>query len=126
MPPRYAIRLEDVTKSAVQISREVLYLDRRKQKDKPSEFAKWLERHKPNCNRKYTGSSQAMDLEAAERIWGCSLEKHRLVYSRFVGNGDSKGFQHVTTLDPYLLMKVRHVFDTCCQTSEEEPKEIEA
>ena len=31
-----------------------------KQKDKPSEYEKWLERHQPNCNRNYTGSSQAM------------------------------------------------------------------
>ena len=34
-----------------------------KQKDKPSEYDKWLERHKPNCNRNYTGSSQAMKPE---------------------------------------------------------------
>ena len=52
-----------------------------KQKDKPSEYEKWLERHKPNCNRKYTGSSQAMEPEAAQRIWGRSLERNRLVYS---------------------------------------------
>ena len=67
-----------------------------KQKDKPSEYEKWLERHKPNCNRNYTGSSQAMEPEAAEMIWGRSLEKNRLVYSVFVGDGDSKAFQHVT------------------------------
>ena len=78
-----------------------------KQKDKPSEYEKWLEGHKPNCNRNYTGSSQAMEQEAAERIWGRSLEKNRLVYSVFVGDGDSKAFQHVTTLDPYPLVKVR-------------------
>ena len=78
-----------------------------KKKDKPSEYEKYLERHKPNCNRNYTGSSQAMEPEAAERIWGRSLEKNRLVYSVFVGDGDSKAFQHVTTLDPYPLVKVR-------------------
>ena len=78
-----------------------------KQKDKPSEYEKWLERHKPNCNRNYTGSSQAMEPEAAERIWGHSLERNRLVYSVFVGDGDSKAFQHVTTLNPYPLVKVR-------------------
>ena len=78
-----------------------------KQKDKSSEYAKSLERHKPNCNRNYTGSSQAMEPEAAERIWGRSLEKNRLVYSVFVGDGDSKAFQRVTTLDPYPLVQVR-------------------
>ena len=78
-----------------------------KQKDKPSEYEKWLERHKPNCNRNYTGSSQAMEPEAAQRIWGRSLEKNSLVYSVFVGDGDSKAFHHVTTLNPYPLVKVR-------------------
>ena len=172
MPSRYAIRLEDVTKSAVKISMSEAagHLHRKvdsepspepkavnvpigfdsswktrgfysnmvfgadiststnkvlnyeilsrlcekcsiwtedKQKDKASEYEKWLERHKPNCNINYTGSSQAMEPEAAERIWGRSLERNRLVYSVFVGDGDSKAFQHVTTLDPYPLVKVR-------------------
>ena len=35
-----------------------------KQKDKPSEYEKWLERRKLNCNINYTGSSQAMEPEA--------------------------------------------------------------
>ena len=172
IPSRYAIRLEDVTKSAVQVSMleaadqlhrkvdsepspepkavnvtisfdsswktrgfysnigfgaaiststnkvldyEVLsrlcekcsIWTEEKQKDKSSEYEKWLERHEPNCNRNYTGSSQAMEPEAAERIWGRSLEKNRLVYSVFVGDGDSKAFKHVTTLDPYPLVKVQ-------------------
>ena len=172
MPPRYAIRLETVTKSAVKVSmleaanqlhkkvdsepspepkavnvpisfdsswktrghysnigfgaaiststKKVLDYEilsricekcsiwtEEKQKDKPSEYEKWLERHKPNCNRNYTGSSQAMEPEAAERIWGRSLERNRLVYSVFIGDGDSKAFQHVTSLNPYPLVKVR-------------------
>ena len=78
-----------------------------KQKDKPSEYEKWLERHKPNCNRNYAGSSQAMEPEAAQRIWGRSLESNRLVYSVFIGDGDSEAFQLVTSLNPYLLVKVR-------------------
>ena len=74
---------------------------------KPSEYEKWLERHKPNCNRNYTGSSQAMDPEAAQRIWGRSLERNHLVYSVFVGEGDSKAFHYVASLNPYPLVKVR-------------------
>ena len=46
-----------------------------------------------------------MEPDAAERIWGRSLEKNRLVYSVFVGDGDSKAFQRVTTLDPYPLVQ---------------------
>ena len=45
--------------------------------------------------------------EAAQIIWGRSLERNHLVYSVFVGDGDSKAFHHVTTLNPYPLVKVR-------------------
>ena len=48
-----------------------------------------------------------MEPEASERIWGRSLERNRLVYSLFIGDGDSKAFQHVTSLNPYPLVKVR-------------------
>ena len=86
-----------------------------KQKDKPSEYEKYLERQKPNCNINYTGFSQAMEPEAAERIWGRTLGKNRLVYSVFVGDGDSKAFEHVQ-----LLMKVRDNVTTLVKVRKEE------
>ena len=48
-----------------------------------------------------------MEPEAAKRIWGRSLEKNSLVYSVFVGDGDSKSYQQVVDLDPYPLVKIR-------------------
>ena len=48
-----------------------------------------------------------MEPEAAQRIWGLSFKRNHLVYSVFVGDGDSKAFHHVTTLNPYPLVKVR-------------------
>ncbi|KAI6661701.1 hypothetical protein LOD99_9943 [Oopsacas minuta] len=41
-----------------------------KQKYRPAEYEKWLERLRPNCNQNYTGSSQSMEPEIAKRIWG--------------------------------------------------------
>ena len=69
-----------------------------------------------------------MEPEAAERIRGRSLEKNRLVYFVFVGDGDSKTFQHVTRLDPYPLVKVRkeEFLTHALNPLEEEPKEYEA
>ena len=77
-----------------------------KQKEQPLEYQSWLKRHKPNCNKNFTGSSQAMEPEAAERIWSRSLERN-LVYSVYVGDGDGKGFLQVTSLNPYPLVVVR-------------------
>ena len=78
-----------------------------KKKDRASEYEKWFDRHEPKCNRNYKGSSQSMEPEAAKRIWGRSLEKNSLVYSVFVGDGDSKSYQQVVDLDPYPLIKIR-------------------
>ena len=36
-----------------------------KQKDIPAEYDNWLERHKPNCIKSYSGSYQAMEPEVA-------------------------------------------------------------
>ena len=48
-----------------------------------------------------------MKPEAAKRILGRSLVKNSLVYSVFVGDGDSKSYQQVADLDPYPLVKIR-------------------
>ena len=77
-----------------------------KQQEQPLEYQSWIKRHKPNCNKNFTGSSQAMEPEAAERIWSRSLERN-LVYSVYVGDGDGKGFLQVTSLNPYPLVVVR-------------------
>ena len=77
-----------------------------KQKEQPLEYQSWIKRHKPNCNKNFTDSSQAMEPEAAERIWSRSLERN-LVYSVYVGDGDGKGFLQVTSLNPHPLMGVR-------------------
>ena len=70
------------------------------------EYQSWIERHKPNRNKNFTGSSQAMEPEAVEHIWSRSLERN-LVYSVYLGDGDGKGFLQVTSLNPYPLVVVR-------------------
>ena len=76
-----------------------------KQKEQPLEYQSWIKRHKPNCNKNFTGSSH-MDTDAAERIWSRSLERN-LVYSVYVGDCDGKVFLQVTSLNHYLLVIVR-------------------
>ena len=82
--------------------------DEDKQKEQPLKYQSRIERHKPNCNKNFTGFSQAMEPEAGEGIWSRSLERN-LVYSVYVGDGDGKGFLQVTSLNPYPLVVVRKV-----------------
>ena len=47
-----------------------------------------------------------MEPEAAKIIWSRSISKHQLCYSTFFGDGDSKSYQQVVTMDPYPLVPI--------------------
>ena len=42
-----------------------------------------------------------MEPHAAEVIWSRSNEKHRLCYSTFISDGDSKAYRQVVSINPY-------------------------
>ena len=65
------------------------------------EYLKWFDSHKANCKINHTGFSQSMEPAAAKLIWNRSVEKHKLRYTTFIGEGDSKSFQQVCEMDPY-------------------------
>ena len=65
--------------------------------DKESEkVKKWLDGHKNNCLVNHTLSSEAVEKDAAIRIFKHSIEKHKLKYSTYVGDGDSSSFTEVS------------------------------
>ena len=64
------------------------------------EFNKWHESHK-DCAMNYTGSSNAMEVEAARRLWSRSEERHGLRYTGFLSDGDSKAYKAVVDLGVY-------------------------
>ena len=67
----------------------------------PDEYAKWKESHKDNCNRNWWDSSGAMEVEAASRIFGRSIEKYKMRINTMISDGDSKSFKRVTEDKPY-------------------------
>lgn len=68
-------------------------------KDSP-EFDIWFSGHKSECNINYTGSSPAMETEAAERLWKSSLD-YNFRYTTILSDGDSKSWQHIQSLNVY-------------------------
>lgn len=66
----------------------------------PEERTAWLATHKDNCHKNYNGSSGGMEAEAAKVLWGRSLQ-HGLRYTTLIGDGDSKTYNAITTMDPY-------------------------
>ena len=47
-----------------------------------------------------------MEPEAARIIWNRSIDKHQLCYCTFIGDGDSKSYQQVVTMDPFPLVSI--------------------
>ena len=56
---------------------------------------------KPSCPVNLCGTSQAMEGSAAVVIWKRSVDRNQLVYSTYIGDGDSSSFKNLLSSDPY-------------------------
>ena len=54
-------------------------------------FKEWYDIHIPNCQCNYSGSSPAMEMEAAKRMWERS-KSYGLQYTTMLSDGDAKTF----------------------------------
>lgn len=66
-----------------------------------ADFRQWYEGHAGECCQNFDGSSNAMEVEAAKRLWSRSLEKHNLRYVCILSDGDAKTHQAINKLAPY-------------------------
>ena len=63
-------------------------------------FSTWLDNHK--CSINTAASAPGMESEAACDIWQRSVgTRGGLMYTSYIGDGDSKGYKKVCDLDPY-------------------------
>ena len=67
----------------------------------PEEYSAFISEHKPTCPANFSGTSQAMEGSAAVEIWKRSVDKNKLVYSTYVGDGDSSSFKNLLNSNPY-------------------------
>ena len=65
------------------------------------EFKEWYEGHKDQCDANYSGSSPAMEAEAALDIWRRSEKQLRLRYTEVISDGDSKMVTKLQESKPY-------------------------
>ena len=73
---------------------------RRDGKITQEEFESWKETH-VDCAKTFSGSSKAMEQEAAKRMWARSVSQHQLRYTEMLSDGDSAAFRQVVELNPY-------------------------
>ena len=66
----------------------------------PEEYESFKEQHS-DCTINFTGTSQAIDGAIAVDLWKRSVTRNRLVYSTYIGDGDSYSFKRVEESDPY-------------------------
>lgn len=73
----------------------------------PEKHASWFEDHKPKCSKNFSGSSGAMEVEAAKVMWGRSDILHQLRYTTLVSDGDAKTFSALTEIRPYGTLDIK-------------------
>ena len=67
----------------------------------PEEFAAFCAEHEATCSANFSGTSEGMEGSAAIEIWKRSVDRNQLVYSTYVGDGDSSSFKNLYKSDPY-------------------------
>lgn len=63
------------------------------------EYSAWLANH--HCDINHHKSSGAMESAGAVEIFSRSIEKYKLVYYEYLGNGDTSSFKDVPKSEPY-------------------------
>ncbi|KAJ4425721.1 hypothetical protein ANN_27917 [Periplaneta americana] len=66
----------------------------------PQDFKMWYDIHKEECDINHTGSSGAMEIKAAIKMWNRSQD-FGLRYSSLLSDGDAKTFNKLCELEPY-------------------------
>jgi len=62
-------------------------------------FENWKAEHR--CPINHTKSSGAMEAAGAVAMFSSSVEKHKLIYSKYIGDGDTSSFKEVINAKPY-------------------------
>lgn len=75
---------------------------RQKKNLHPAQFTLWQQKHQAQemCEQNHTGSAGAMEPLGMLSIFRRSIDKRRLRYVHFLGDGDSKTFKAVSEADP--------------------------
>lgn len=69
--------------------------------DDTAEFSIWFDGHKAECSKNYSGSSNAMEMIAAEILWKRSIKSCGMRYVKMLSDGDAKSYKHLLPLKVY-------------------------
>ncbi|GFW72868.1 uncharacterized protein TNCV_1267111 [Trichonephila clavipes] len=66
-----------------------------------AEYSIWYKSHQEECSENYVGSSNAMEVKAAEILWKRSIKNCGMRYEHLVRWCDAKTYQHLSSLNVY-------------------------
>lgn len=72
-----------------------------KNKTDTIEYLEWWETHENDCSINHDGSPGCMEVEGMKKIFSRSVEKHKLRYINYIGDGDTKSYKAVSDGQPY-------------------------
>ena len=64
------------------------------------EYAAFCAEYKATCSANFSGTCQGTESLAANEIWMRSVDRNKIVYSTYVGDGDSSSFKNLCKSDP--------------------------
>lgn len=70
-------------------------------KKNTDEYAEWAESHVGECAVNHYGSAGKMEVDAVVEMFRRSKTLHQVIYSYYIGDGDSKTFKGITDAKPY-------------------------
>ena len=70
------------------------------------EYQGWYASHKESCSANHSGSSGKMEVDAVIEMFKRSVEKFRIVYKNYIGDGDSKTFTGLSKAAPYGSLEI--------------------
>ena len=80
-------------------------LQRKKLKDNVEALNAWMENHKEHCKINHVGSAPSMEAAGAKVIFERSVDARGVRYTKYYGDGDSKGYAVVRNIYPDVEVK---------------------
>lgn len=65
------------------------------------QYEAWKSNHDQNCQINHEGSVGKMEVDAMIELFSRSVEKHGVMYTKYVGDGDSKSYTVIVNAKPY-------------------------
>ncbi|XP_053984318.1 uncharacterized protein LOC128879316 [Hylaeus volcanicus] len=73
----------------------------KKKIDDEDEYEKWKTKHQDQCTVNDEGSAGKMEVDGIKEMFGRSMERYGALYTRYIGNGDSKTFKDTAPQHDY-------------------------